>query len=129
MGWIVRADVVAISCDAVVVGFVTASRETLEVVFASILTEGTHKQSIPTPSQPALVLDDLCLKECDFSNSLMGQVKEVAAIPNLYTILSEEGFQSAKLIYLGGLWVLIGFDSLDILEKFYEIFRKSWWGN
>nr|GEY59518.1 hypothetical protein [Tanacetum cinerariifolium] len=50
----------------------------------------------------------------------MGQVKEVNAIPNLYTTLSEEGFQSSKLTYLGGLWVLIRFDSLDILEKFHN---------
>nr|GEZ48372.1 RNA-directed DNA polymerase, eukaryota [Tanacetum cinerariifolium] len=70
--------------------------------FAYVLKEGAQKQSVPTPSQPALVLDDSCLKERDFSSSLMGQVKEVTAIPNLYTILSEEGFQSAKLTYLGG---------------------------
>ncbi|GJX68358.1 RNA-directed DNA polymerase, eukaryota [Tanacetum coccineum] len=57
--------------------------------FASILKEGTQKQSVPTPSQPALVLHDACLKERDFSNSLMGQVKEVNAIPNLYITLSE----------------------------------------
>ncbi|GKD02748.1 hypothetical protein Tco_1177722 [Tanacetum coccineum] len=57
--------------------------------FASILKEGTQKQSVPNPSQPALVLDDACLKERDFSNSLMGQVKEVNAIPNLYITLFE----------------------------------------
>ncbi|GJZ73242.1 hypothetical protein Tco_0637388 [Tanacetum coccineum] len=44
--------------------------------FASILKEGTQKQSIPTPSQPALVLDDSCLKERDFSNSLIGLDEE-----------------------------------------------------
>nr|GEW21976.1 RNA-directed DNA polymerase, eukaryota, reverse transcriptase zinc-binding domain protein [Tanacetum cinerariifolium] len=95
--------------------------------FAFILKEGTQKQSVPTPSQPALVLDDSCLKERDFSNSLMGQVKVVTVIPNLYTILSEEGFQSAKITYLGGIWVLIGFDSLDILEKFRNhVGIRSW---
>ncbi|GKC75570.1 hypothetical protein Tco_1126344 [Tanacetum coccineum] len=95
--------------------------------FASILKEGTQKQSVPTPSQPALVLDDSCLKEHDFSNTLMGRVKEVTFILNLYTILSEEGFQYAKLTYLGGLWVLIRFDSLDILEKFRNhVGIRSW---
>ncbi|GKD36139.1 RNA-directed DNA polymerase, eukaryota, nucleotide-binding alpha-beta plait domain protein, partial [Tanacetum coccineum] len=95
--------------------------------FASILKDGAKKQSVHTPSQLALVLDDSCLKERDFSSSLMGQVKEVTAIPNLYTILSEEGFQSAKLTYLGGLWALIGFDSLDILEKFRKhVGIRSW---
>ncbi|GJV57301.1 RNA-directed DNA polymerase, eukaryota [Tanacetum coccineum] len=43
------------------------------------------------------------IREHDFSNSLMGQVKEVAAIPYLYTIHPEKGFQSSKITYLGGL--------------------------
>ncbi|GJV32550.1 hypothetical protein Tco_1392950 [Tanacetum coccineum] len=50
--------------------------------------------------------------------SLMGKVKEVYAIPNLYIILSKEGFQTVKLTYLGGLWVLIELDSLDSIDKF-----------
>ncbi|GKD84524.1 hypothetical protein Tco_1355678, partial [Tanacetum coccineum] len=72
--------------------------------FASILKEGSQKKSIPTPSNPALVIDDLCLKE--------------------------QGFQSTKLTYLGGLWVLIGFDSLDILEKFRNhVGIRSWFSS
>ncbi|GKA03802.1 RNA-directed DNA polymerase, eukaryota [Tanacetum coccineum] len=46
-------------------------------------------------------------------------VKEVYAIPNLYIILSKEGFQTVKLTYLGGLWVLIELDS-DYSDKFCE---------
>lgn len=58
-----------------------------------------------------MVLDDSCM-------SLMGQVKEVSAIPNLYIILSKEGFESAKITHLGGLWVLFEFESLNSMEKF-----------
>ncbi|GKB97672.1 RNA-directed DNA polymerase, eukaryota, reverse transcriptase zinc-binding domain protein [Tanacetum coccineum] len=60
-----------------------------------------------------IVLDDSCLKERDFSMSLMGKVKEVSSIPNLYIILSKEGFQSVKITYLGDLWVLIKLDFQD----------------
>ncbi|GJU56447.1 RNA-directed DNA polymerase, eukaryota [Tanacetum coccineum] len=86
--------------------------------FASILKSGTHINLPPEPSQPAIVLDDSCLKERDFSSSLMGKVKEVSAIPNLRIILSKEGFHLVKLTYLGGLWVLIEFDSSDSIENF-----------
>nr|GEX66184.1 RNA-directed DNA polymerase, eukaryota, reverse transcriptase zinc-binding domain protein [Tanacetum cinerariifolium] len=46
--------------------------------FASILKEGPHKQSVPEHQKQsvALVLDDSCLTERDFSLSLMGKVKE-----------------------------------------------------
>ncbi|GJT77711.1 RNA-directed DNA polymerase, eukaryota [Tanacetum coccineum] len=86
--------------------------------FASIFKGGIQNQSFPDQSKPALVLDDSCLKERDFCFSLIGQVKEVSEIPNLYIILSNEGFDSAKLTYLGGLWVLFEFDSLAFMAKF-----------
>ncbi|GKC79333.1 RNA-directed DNA polymerase, eukaryota [Tanacetum coccineum] len=57
-------------------------------------------------SFPALVLDDSCLVDCDMSNHAMGKVKDFSSIPNLYTILKDEGFSDVKLSYLGGLWVL-----------------------
>ncbi|GJX06599.1 hypothetical protein Tco_0194531 [Tanacetum coccineum] len=60
--------------------------------------------------------------------SLMGKVKEVYDIPNLYIILSKEGFQTDKLTYLGGLWVLIELDSLDAIEKFCLLIR-AWTTN
>ncbi|GJT96115.1 RNA-directed DNA polymerase, eukaryota [Tanacetum coccineum] len=60
-------------------------------------------------------------EERDFSMSLMGKVKEVSAIPNLNIILSKEGFQTVKLTYLRGLWVLIELGSLDAMEKFVSL--------
>ncbi|GJX99907.1 RNA-directed DNA polymerase, eukaryota [Tanacetum coccineum] len=38
-------------------------------------------------------------------------------MPNLYTILSEEGFQNIKITYLGGMWVLLDLDSIATKEK------------
>ncbi|GKB41782.1 RNA-directed DNA polymerase, eukaryota, nucleotide-binding alpha-beta plait domain protein [Tanacetum coccineum] len=93
--------------------------------FASILKEGVHQQ--PVTTTPTLVLDDSCLKDGDFSSSLMCQIKDVTAIPNLHIILSEEGFQSIHITYLGGLWVLIKFESFDVFEKFRKHVGISSW--
>nr|GEZ75136.1 hypothetical protein [Tanacetum cinerariifolium] len=49
-----------------------------------------------------LVLEDSCLVECDLSRHVMGKVKDLSSIPNLYTILTDEGFSGAKLTYKGG---------------------------
>ncbi|GJW13276.1 RNA-directed DNA polymerase, eukaryota [Tanacetum coccineum] len=68
-------------------------------------------------SIPALVLDDTCLKDHDFSLSLMGKVKTVTAIPNLPIILSNEGFHNIKITYLGGMWVLFVMDTLESKDK------------
>nr|GEV24622.1 transmembrane emp24 domain-containing protein p24delta9-like [Tanacetum cinerariifolium] len=54
-------------------------------------------------SRPALVLDDSCLRDYDYSMALMRKVKDVAAIPNLKFTLAKEGFQNIELTYLGGL--------------------------
>nr|GEY85843.1 RNA-directed DNA polymerase, eukaryota [Tanacetum cinerariifolium] len=43
------------------------------------------------PPSPALVLDDTCLVERDLSKYVMGKVKDFMTIPNLYTILKDEG--------------------------------------
>ncbi|GJU77985.1 RNA-directed DNA polymerase, eukaryota [Tanacetum coccineum] len=42
-------------------------------------------------SQPALVLDELCFLNHDFSLSLVGKLKEFDSLPNLKKILEEEG--------------------------------------
>ncbi|GKA73884.1 RNA-directed DNA polymerase, eukaryota [Tanacetum coccineum] len=54
-----------------------------------------HGSSI-SPS-PALVLDDTCLVERDLSKHAMGKVKDFTSIPNLYTILKDEGFDRCQI--------------------------------
>nr|GEV38418.1 RNA-directed DNA polymerase, eukaryota, nucleotide-binding alpha-beta plait domain protein [Tanacetum cinerariifolium] len=83
--------------------------------FAPVLKDGSQspvKELVN--SKPALVLDDTCIKEHDFSLSLMGKVKTISAIPNLPIILSNEGFHNIQITYLRGMWVLF---ALDILES------------
>nr|GEV79950.1 RNA-directed DNA polymerase, eukaryota [Tanacetum cinerariifolium] len=50
---------------------------------------------------PVMVLDDSCLVERDLSMYAMGKMKDFSAIPNLYSILNDEGFANVKLSYLG----------------------------
>nr|GEX06697.1 nucleotide-binding alpha-beta plait domain-containing protein [Tanacetum cinerariifolium] len=60
---------------------------------------------------PALVLDDTCVNVLDVSRQVMGRTKDVNSIPNLRTILTNEGFMDVKLSYLGSLWVMIELNS------------------
>ncbi|GJS60758.1 hypothetical protein Tco_0655542 [Tanacetum coccineum] len=71
----------------------------------------------PTVSSPAIVLDDSCIAERDFSSSLMGKIKDINAMSNLYLILTNEGFENVKLSYLGEMLGLIEMDSIVSKEK------------
>nr|GEZ37625.1 RNA-directed DNA polymerase, eukaryota [Tanacetum cinerariifolium] len=60
-----------------------------------------------------VVADDSCVVERDLSKYAMGKVKDVNSIPNLRTLLMDEGFFDVKLMYLGGMWVMFEFDKVD----------------
>nr|GEY14657.1 RNA-directed DNA polymerase, eukaryota [Tanacetum cinerariifolium] len=65
--------------------------------------------------------------ERDLSRHVMGKVKDFSSIPNLYTILTDEGFSGAKLTYMGGTWVMIEFDKVDTKEHLMNHSGiKSW---
>nr|GEU49965.1 hypothetical protein [Tanacetum cinerariifolium] len=63
-------------------------------------TAAVHGPYISSAS--TLVLDDLCVVERDLSKYAMGKVKDVNSIPNIRTLLMDEGFFDVKLKYLGG---------------------------
>ncbi|GJU18148.1 RNA-directed DNA polymerase, eukaryota [Tanacetum coccineum] len=67
---------------------------------------------------PTLVLDESCVNQQDYSCCLNGKVKDFEALSNLKVVLRNEGFDDIVLRYLGGLWVLIEFTSVEIKEKF-----------
>ncbi|GJV04388.1 hypothetical protein Tco_1337957 [Tanacetum coccineum] len=71
--------------------------------FASVLNIRKGNPSKVIDSSPTIVLDDECLIERDFSCFLIGKFKDINALPNLYLILSNEGFENVKLTHLGGL--------------------------
>nr|GEX59704.1 reverse transcriptase domain-containing protein [Tanacetum cinerariifolium] len=65
----------------------------------------------------AIVMDDSCTVDKDLSSSLMGKIKDIRTLSNLYVILADEGFDNVKLSYIGGLWVIIDADSITVKEK------------
>nr|GEV33676.1 RNA-directed DNA polymerase, eukaryota [Tanacetum cinerariifolium] len=69
--------------------------------------------SSPVSCSPALVLDDTCVNVWDVT-------KNVNSIPNLRTILTNEGFMDVKLSYLGGLWVMIELNSEETKMKLLQ---------
>ncbi|GJZ07132.1 RNA-directed DNA polymerase, eukaryota [Tanacetum coccineum] len=75
---------------------------------------------LPSSSAPAMVLDDSCVVIRDLDHHVMGEVKQFSSIPNLRVLLSNEGFQNVKLVYLGGLWVMIELESLKTKKKFMQ---------
>ncbi|GJU31675.1 RNA-directed DNA polymerase, eukaryota, partial [Tanacetum coccineum] len=78
-------------------------------------------------SASALVLDESCVVERDLSKHAMGKVKDVNSIPNLRTILMDEGFSDVKLMYLGGMWVMFEFDKVDTkVNMMQHTGVKSW---
>nr|GEW91209.1 RNA-directed DNA polymerase, eukaryota [Tanacetum cinerariifolium] len=72
-------------------------------------------------------VDDSCLIDRDMSNHVLGKVKELSSIPNLHTILKDEGFSDVKVSYIGGLWVLLKLTLMDTkLNLMNHIGVKSW---
>ncbi|GJU58913.1 RNA-directed DNA polymerase, eukaryota [Tanacetum coccineum] len=98
--------------------------------FASVLKAGSYKPVTPSDSSPAIVLDESYVSEKDLSCSLMGKIKDINALPNLYVILANEGFDNVNLTYLGGYWVLIDDEGLPIKSWNNVAFAKtvSPWG-
>ncbi|GKA44917.1 RNA-directed DNA polymerase, eukaryota [Tanacetum coccineum] len=69
-------------------------------------------------SSPALVLDESCVVDRNLEFFVLGETNNASSIPNLYSILSNEGFNKVNVSYLGGLWVMIELDSIKSKEKF-----------
>nr|GEV47970.1 RNA-directed DNA polymerase, eukaryota [Tanacetum cinerariifolium] len=62
-----------------------------------------------------------------FIKYAMGKVKDVNSIPNLRTLLMDEGFFDVKLKYLRGMWVMFEFDKVDTKMNMMQHIRvKSW---
>nr|GEV31800.1 nucleotide-binding alpha-beta plait domain-containing protein [Tanacetum cinerariifolium] len=67
---------------------------------------------------PAIVLDDSCINVTQYDTALMGEVKDITSLSNLKKVLTVEGFESIKIKYMGGFWVMMEFDTEPAKEKF-----------
>ncbi|GJV82627.1 DIE2/ALG10 family protein [Tanacetum coccineum] len=76
---------------------------------------------------PVMVLDDSCVNQQDFSCCLNGKVKEFGVLVNLKIVIRNEGFSDVGLKYLGGLWVMLTFNSKEAKEKFLSCVAINTW--
>nr|GEX55510.1 RNA-directed DNA polymerase, eukaryota [Tanacetum cinerariifolium] len=77
--------------------------------------------------KPTLVLDDSCLVNRDLVNCVMGEVLQFSSINNLRVLLSNEGFHKVRIVYLGGLWVMIELKSSKTKLKFMQHVGVASW--
>ncbi|GKC60330.1 nucleotide-binding alpha-beta plait domain-containing protein, partial [Tanacetum coccineum] len=82
------------------------------------VAKGGSQSSKEDCSQPALVLDDSCFRNQDYSLSLIGKLKALDSLPNLNKILEEEGFSDINICYMGGFWVMLHFLSKTARDNF-----------
>ena len=78
-------------------------------------------------SDPVLVLDDSCVNHEEFPLCLNGKVKEFGVLANLKVLLGNEGFNDIGLRYLGGLWIMIVFHSLEVKKRFKSCVGVGSW--
>lgn len=88
--------------------------------YASMVKNREVNSDVMVDSKPALLLDNSCILQRDFSLALMGKVKEFGSLTNLSVTLAKEGFEDLTLSYLGGFWVMIEFKSVIVKDKFHN---------
>nr|GEX85555.1 putative RNA-directed DNA polymerase, eukaryota, reverse transcriptase zinc-binding domain protein [Tanacetum cinerariifolium] len=69
---------------------------------------------------PAFVIDDDFVVHRNLDTYVMGEVKQLSSIENICSLLAAEGFANVKPTYLGGFWVLMELDSLNVKDKFMK---------
>nr|GEW69835.1 zinc finger, CCHC-type [Tanacetum cinerariifolium] len=77
--------------------------------------------------EPALLLDESCLNQLDYSLGLLGKVKEFTSFDNMRMVLGNKGFNDIDLRYMGGMWIMIGFKTEDTKAKFQSCLGATSW--
>ena len=90
------------------------------------VVKGPQLVNVEVESNPALVLDESCVNQKDYSLCLMGKVKDFVSLSNLKVVLVSEGFDNIDLRYMGGLWVMIKFVSEEA-KKEVPVQRGYWY--
>nr|GEW62651.1 nucleotide-binding alpha-beta plait domain-containing protein [Tanacetum cinerariifolium] len=78
-------------------------------------------------SKPALVLDSTCVNQRDYSNFLLGKVKDIASLSNLKVVLGKEGFENIEVKYMGGDWIMCEFQSKEAKQMFQSSVGIGTW--
>ncbi|GJY46089.1 nucleotide-binding alpha-beta plait domain-containing protein [Tanacetum coccineum] len=97
------------------------------ISYVHVLKGNSQSGTLESDSNPAIVLDEDCLLDRDLCNSVLGRVKEFVSLSNLKMALTNEGFVNFKIHYMGELWVLLDFDSVNGKKSFHDnIGVRSW---
>ncbi|GKD33834.1 nucleotide-binding alpha-beta plait domain-containing protein [Tanacetum coccineum] len=108
-------------------GIIKDNAQTHNASSYAYVVKNRSQENGESDSKPVLVLDDSCVNKQDYSCCLNGKVKEFRAFKNLKVVLGNEGFTDIELRYLGGMWVMMGFDSVEVKEKFlFSTGSNSW---
>nr|GEU72355.1 reverse transcriptase domain-containing protein [Tanacetum cinerariifolium] len=75
--------------------------------------KGCSQVNREVDSNPALILDESCVNQQDYSCCLNGKVKDFGSLSHLKVVLGNKGFDNIELRYLGGLWIMIEFISME----------------
>nr|GEY08105.1 RNA-directed DNA polymerase, eukaryota, reverse transcriptase zinc-binding domain protein [Tanacetum cinerariifolium] len=75
--------------------------------------KGRSQVNREVDSNLALILDESCMNQQDYSCCLNGKVNDFGSLSNLKVVSGNEGFDNIELRYLGGLWVMIEFTSVE----------------
>ncbi|GKA81666.1 nucleotide-binding alpha-beta plait domain-containing protein [Tanacetum coccineum] len=91
------------------------------------VVKGSQSLNTEMESKPALVLDSTCVNQRDYSNFLMGKVKDIASLTNLKVVLGKEGFENIELKYMGGYWIMLKFQSKEAKQMFQSSVGIGTW--
>ncbi|PWA40910.1 nucleotide-binding alpha-beta plait domain-containing protein [Artemisia annua] len=72
-----------------------------EKTFANVVKNSSNRAVEEKEVVPTMVLDDECVKERDFSTSLIGRVKTFSSLTNIQKTLCNEGFTDFTFKYMG----------------------------
>nr|GEX45897.1 nucleotide-binding alpha-beta plait domain-containing protein [Tanacetum cinerariifolium] len=73
------------------------------------------------------VLGDECLVNKDLNLALLGRVKEFTSLANIKVAFGSEGFTEIIIKYMGELWVMLEFLSMESLDKFRKNVSIASW--
>ncbi|GJX62366.1 RNA-directed DNA polymerase, eukaryota, partial [Tanacetum coccineum] len=80
-----------------------------------------------------MVLDESCVNEKDYSLCLNGKLKNLVSLDNLKIGIEQtlkKGSSDVDIRYLGGMWVMFVFKSLEVKEKFLaSVAINSWFSH
>ncbi|CAH1426780.1 unnamed protein product [Lactuca virosa] len=77
----------------------------------AIVGEGTSTHKDTSMGRKVIIGGRELTGMTEVQSTVLAEVREAASIPNLINLCSEEGFSDIKIRYVGGLWVVVSFES------------------